>query len=170
MRIRASVAMLLTVTGCSTTYKLPKAEISRLDGWFVPDLVVRRQGDGRPEAPGPVRLRDTEGREHLFTEDTPLLIVQNDGGVIAEKFIDVNVDAERFRGTPQDAFRRAIDVPLSDVKSAGIRELHMGKTLALVGGIALGLVGAIVGMKMAIGDPPRAPAQGDPCGDLGCQF
>jgi hypothetical protein len=33
MRIRASLALLLSVTGCTTTHTLPKAELARLDGW-----------------------------------------------------------------------------------------------------------------------------------------
>ncbi len=169
MRIRASLALLLAGTGCSTTYNVPKAELSRLNGWFVPELVVNHPSDGRLADPGRVRLRDTEGREHPFTEDTPLVLVQRDGPVIAEKYLDVSVDAERFRGVPQDAFRRTIEVPLSEVQSAGIRELNLGRTLLLCGGIAVGVVGALVGMRLAIGDPPKPPPV-DPCEGAGCQF
>src|SRR4051794_34924235 len=98
MRIRASFALLLAATGCSTTYKVPKTEISRLNGWFVPDLVAHHPSDGRLEDPSSVKLRDTEGHEHPFTEDTPLVLVRSNGSVIAEKFLDVSVDTERFRG------------------------------------------------------------------------
>ncbi|WP_224249712.1 hypothetical protein [Hyalangium gracile] len=169
MRIRASMALLLVLTGCTTTYRVPKTEISRLNGWYVPDLVVKHPGDGRLEEPRGVKLRDTEGREHAFTEDTPLVLVQNNGMVIAEKYIDVKVDAEHFRAVPLDAFRRSVEIPLSDVKSAGIRELHLGKTLLLVSGVALGVVGALVGIRLAIGNPtPNPPV--DPCGEAGCPF
>ncbi|MFL5344133.1 MAG: hypothetical protein ACJ8AT_05035 [Hyalangium sp.] len=167
MRIRASLALLLTATGCSTTYNLPKTEISRLNGWFVPDLVAKHPSDGHLAAPDSVKLHDTEGQEHPFTEDTPLVLVRRDGSVIAEKFLDVSVDTERFRGVPQDAFRRTIEVPLSEVQSASIRELDYGRTLLLCGGIAAGVVGALVGMRLAIGNPPKPPPV-DPCEGGGC--
>jgi len=169
MRVRASLALLLASTGCSTTYKVPPAEISRLNGWFVPELVKRTPGDGRLEDPGSVQLRDTEGRAHNFTEDTPLVLVQRDGSVIAEKFLDVSVDGQHFRGVPQDAFRRAVEVPLGEVQSAGIREVSVGRTALLISGIGAVLAGALIGAKLAIGDAPKRPA-GDPCGDVGCEF
>lgn len=169
MRIRASVALLLALTGCSTTYNVPKTEISRLNGWFVPDLVVNHPDDGRLEDPSTVRLRDTEGHEHPFTEDTPLVLTRRDGSVVAEKYLDVSVDTEHFRGIPQDAFRRTIDVPLNEVQSASIRELNLGKTLLLCGGVAAGVVSALVGMRLVIGNPPKGP-QVDPCENGGCQF
>jgi hypothetical protein len=169
MRVRASLALLLTVTGCTTTYKVPKTEISRLDGWFVPDQVQRTPGDGKLENPESVQLKDTEGRGHTFTEDTPLVLVQRDGSVIAEKFLEVSVDEQHFRGVPQDAFRRTVEIPLSEVKSAGISEVHVGRTALLLSGIAVGLAGAIIGVSLAIGDLPKQPS-GDPCGESGCQY
>jgi hypothetical protein len=169
MRVRASLALVLAATGCTTTYRVPRTEISRLNGWFVPDLVKQQPGDGRLEDPGTVQLRDIEGREHRFTEDTPLVLVHRNGTVIAEKYLDVSVDGEHFRGVPQDAFRRIVEVPLNDVQSAGLREVSMGKTVLLISGIALGLAGAIIGAKLAIGDLPEQPPQ-DPCGELGCPF
>jgi hypothetical protein len=169
MRVRGSLALLLAATGCTTTYNVPKTEISRLNGWFVPDLVKRQPGDGRLEDPGAVQLRDTQGREHKFTEDTPLVLVQRSGAVIAEKYLDVSVDGEHFRGVPMDGFRRVVEVPLSDVQSAGLREISVGKTALLLSGIALGLVGAIIGATLAIGNPPEPPPT-DPCGDMGCPF
>jgi hypothetical protein len=170
MRVRASLAVLLVTTGCSTTYTVPKTEISRLDGWFVPDLVRVRSGDGHVADPMNVRVRDTEGREHLFTEDTPLVLVHRDGAVIAERYLEVDVDGEHFRGVPQDAFRRTIEVPLSDVQSAGIRKLHLGKTLLLCTSIAAGVVATLIGVRMAIGDPPPPPPGLDPCDESGCPF
>lgn len=168
MRIRASVALLLAATSCSTTYKVPKTEISRLNGWFVPDLVRNHPSDGRLADPASVTLRDTEGIEHPFTEDTPLVLVKRDGAVIAEKYLDVRVDDQRFRGVPQDAFRRTIELPMTEVQSASIRELNLGRTLLLCGGIAAGVVGGLVGMRLAIGNPPKGPPV-DPCPN-GCQF
>lgn len=169
MRVRASLALLLAATGCSTTYKVPPAEISRLNGWFVPDLVKRTPGDGRLEDPSTVQLRDVEGRPHPFTEDTPLVLVQRDGSVISEKFLDVSVDGQHFRGVPQDAFRRTVEVPLGEVQSAGIQEVSVGRTALLLSGIGAAVVGALIGAKLAIGDVPRKPA-GDPCGDMSCPF
>jgi hypothetical protein len=169
MRIRASLALLLAATGCSTTYKVPPAEISRLNGWFVPDLVKRAPGDGRLEDPGSVQLRDTEGRPHKFTEDTPLVLVQRDGSVIAEKFLDVRVDGEHFRGVPQDAFRRTVDVPLGEVQSAGIREVSVGRTALLISGISAVVVGTLIGVQLSIKEMPRQPPV-DPCGGAGCPF
>jgi hypothetical protein len=169
MRVRASVALLLAATGCSTTYNVPKTELSRLNGWFIPDLVKRQPGDGRLADPGSVQLRDTQGREHLFTEDTPLVLVQSNGMVTAEKYIDVNVDGQLFRGVPQDAFRRTVEVPLVEVQSAGIQEVNMSRTLLLCGGVVAALAGAVIGMRLALGNPPQRPPV-DPCGDVGCEL
>jgi hypothetical protein len=163
------LALLLAATGCSTTYKVPPGEISRLNGWFVPEFVKRSPGDGRLEDPSSVQLRDTEGRPHKFTEDTPLVLVQRDGSVIAEKVLDVTVDGQRFRGVPQDAFRRTVEVPLSEVQSAGIREVSVGRTALLISGIGVVVVGALIGAKLAIGDVPEQPPP-DPCGGVGCPF
>ena len=66
-----------------------------------------------------MRLRDVDGREHPFTEDTPLMLVQNDGAVITERYLDLRVDSDFFRGVPQDALRKNVEVPLTQVKSAG---------------------------------------------------
>ncbi len=169
MRVRAFLALLLAATGCTTTYRVPRTEISRLNGWFVPDLVKRQPSDGRLEDPGTVQLRDTEGREHRFTEDTPLVLVQRNGTIIAEKYLDVSVDGQHFRGVPQDAFRRIVEVPLSDVQSVGLREISVGKTALLLSGIALGLAGGIVGAILLIDAPPEGPPP-DPCGGGGCPF
>lgn len=169
MRVRASLALLLAATGCSTTYNVPRTELSRLNGWFVPELVRRQPGDGRLEDPGGVQLKDTHGREHRFTEDTPLVLVQRDGAVIAEKYLDVSVDGQHFRGVPQDALRRTVELPLSEVQSVGLRELHVGRTALLLSGIAVGLAGALIGVRLAMGEPPQRPPV-DPCGELGCEF
>ena len=169
MRVRASLALLLAAPGCTTTYNVPRTEISRLNGWFVPELVQRQPGDGRLEDPGTVQLRDTEGREHRFTEDTPLVLVHQNGAVIAEKYLDVTVDGQHFRGVPQDAWRRIVEVPLSEVQSAGVREFSVGKTALLISGIALGAVGVIAGAQLAFGDPPgRSPVE--PCPGGACPF
>jgi len=169
MRTRAALALLLASTGCSTTYKVPPAEISRLNGWFVPDLVKRTPGDGRLEDPSSVQLRDTEGRAHTFTEDTPLVLVRRDGAVIAEKFLDVRVDGQHFRGVPQDAFRRTVELPLGEVQSVGIQELNVGRTALLVSGIGVVVLGALIGAKLAMEEEPNKPPA-DPCGGAGCTF
>ena len=169
MRIRASLALLLAASGCSTTYTVPKSEISRLNGWYVPDLVARHPGDGHLEDPSHVELRDSEGHEHPFTEDTPLVLVRRDGAVISEKFLDVSVDGEHFRGIPQDAFRRKIEVPLSEVQSAAIREVNVSRTVLLCSGIVAGVVGALIGIRLSLGETTQAPP-GDSCGDVGCEF
>jgi hypothetical protein len=170
MRTRVSLALLLAATGCSTTYKVSPAEISRLNGWFVPDLVKRTPGDGRLDDPRDLQLRDVEGRMHAFTEDTPLVLVRRDGSVITEKFLDVSVDGQNFRGVPQEAFRRTVEVPMSEVQSAGIQELSKGRTALLVSSIGAVMLGALIGARLAIGNPPPRPTPGNPCGDAGCSF
>lgn len=168
MRIRAALALLLAVSGCTTTYRVPRTELSRLNGWYVPDLVPRRPGDGRLEDPASVQLRDVDGREHPFTEDTPLMLVQNDGAVITERYLDLRVDSELFRGVPQDVLRKSVEVPLNQVKSAGIREINLSRTLLLCGGVALAVVGAMVGYQLTLGEP-TTPAPPEPCSGGGCQ-
>jgi hypothetical protein len=168
MRLRAALALLLTASGCSTTYRVPKTELTRLDGWFVPEL-ANRPGDSGLKPPQRVTLRDTEGREHLFTEDTPLVIVQRGGATLVEKYIDLSVDAQRFRGVPLDAFRRTVEVPLSEVQSTSIQEISTSRTALLCGGLAAGVVGAIIGVRLAIGSVSKPPP-GEPCGGADCEF
>ena len=59
-------------------------------------------------------------------------------------------------------------MPLSQVKSAGLRELNLPRTLLLCGGVALGVVGAIVGYQLALGEP-TGPLPPEPCSGGGCQ-
>jgi hypothetical protein len=173
MRVRASFALLLAVTGCTTTYKVPKTELMRLDGWGAPGVRPREDSRLPPhrEREDVRRLRDLEGRERLFTGDTPLVIVQRDGGLIAEKFIEVEVDDQRFRGVPEAAYRRIIELPLEEIESAGVREFSLGKTVVFSTTLALGLAATLFGMKLALGEPPRRPpADEPPCRDVGCEY
>jgi hypothetical protein len=168
MRVRASLALLLVATGCTTTYSIPKTELSRLNGWAAQGTT---ESEHRDKPRDVRRLRDHEGREHLFSEDTPLVLVQRDGEVIAEKYVEVSVDGHSFHGVPQVAFHRTVEIPLNEVQSAGVREFSLSKTLLLGTGIVLGLTASLIAMGRAIGSlPERPPNDGPPCGDLGCEY
>lgn len=153
MRIRASLALLLTVTGCSTTYNIPKHELSRLDGWVHKDTTLLQDIESslRNEPRDVRRLRDDEGNEHVFNTDTPLVLEKTDGDVITQKYVEVNVDGERFRGVPQAALGRTVEVPLAEVGTAGVRKFSLGKTVLLGSGILLGLAAGLVGLAVATG-------------------
>ena len=169
MRVRASLALMLAATGCTTTYTIPKSELSRLHGWEIPEVRWRRstrEPRRLQEVPDP-RLRDIEGREHTFTEDTPLVLVERDGDVIAEKYLEVTITEGDFRGVPQAAFRQRVEVPLQEVESAAIREFSPAKTLVLGTGVIVGLVGFLAAARMALGNP--APPEEKPCTE-GCTF
>ncbi|WP_224367805.1 hypothetical protein [Hyalangium versicolor] len=173
MRIRASLALLLTVTGCSTTYTIPKHELARLDGWAGKDTTLLQDIEGslRNERKDVRRLRDTEGNEHVFNTDTPLVLEKTDGDVITEKYREVNVDGQSFRGVPKEALGRTVEVPLTEVGSAGVRKFSLGKTVLLGSGIAVGLAAGLIALGLAFGgsegDSDDGP--GIPCGH-GCSL
>jgi hypothetical protein len=142
MRLRASLAILLFLSGCSTIHTIPKSELARLDGW-KDDGNTMLQDVGaafRGERADVRQLLDDEGRPHKFDEDTPLLLVLGDDEEVLEKYIQVNVDSTRFLGVPKDRPGRPVDIPLTQVQHAGVKEFSLGKTLALGGGIVGGLL------------------------------
>lgn len=173
MRVRASLALLLTVTGCSTTYTIPKQELARLDGWAGKDTTLLQELKGalRNEPKDVRRLRDDEGHEHLFSADTPLVLEKTDGDVIAEKYVEVSVDGQHFRGVPLATFRRTVEVPLAEVDSAGVRKFSLGKTVLLGTGIAVGLTAGFIALGLALGGTGGGSDDGGgiPCGH-GCSL
>lgn len=153
MRVRASLALLLTVTGCTTTHTIPKAELARLDGW-VGQRTTLLQDIGRTlrnERKDIPRLRDVEGNDHPFTVDTSLVLFLPQGGEIAGKYVEVHVDEQRFRGVPQAALSRDIEVPLDGIESAGVRKFSLGKTVLLGSGIIVGLAASLFVVGLAVG-------------------
>ncbi|MDY7228979.1 hypothetical protein [Hyalangium rubrum] len=172
MRARASLALLLTVTGCTTTYDIPTRELSRLDGWVGKDTTLLQDIEGtlRNERKDVRRLRDTEGTEHVFSADTPLVLVEADGDVIAERYVEVSVDGQHFRGIPQAAFRRTVEVPLQELESAGVRKFSLGKTVLLGTGIVVGLTAGFIAFGLAMGGTGGDSDDGGiPCGH-GCSL
>lgn len=175
MRVRASFALLLTLTGCTTTYNIPKAELTRLDGWVGQETTLLQDigSELRNEPKDIRRLYDSDGNEHRFTLDTPLVLVPFQGDDIVEKYREVHVDGQYFRGVPRATFRRNIEVPLDGLESAGVRKFSLGKTVLLGAGIVVGLTAALIGFGLAVGD--GSGGGGDifddslPCGD-GCTF
>lgn len=154
MRLRASLAIALLTTGCSTTHTLPKAELTRLDGWrddgnsMLEDMGAALRGERKDVR----QLVDREGRAHKFTKDTPLVFFREDGREQTDTYMQVDVDAQRFRGVPTERPTRAVVVPLEEVEYAGVREFSLGKTLLLTGGIAAAVFTGLVILGAAVGD------------------
>lgn len=142
MRLRASLAILLFLSACSTTHTIPKSELSRLDGWkdegntVLQDVGAALRGERKDVR----QLHDTDGRAHEFDADTPLLLVLREDEEVEEQYLQVSVDSTRFLGVPKDRPGRPVDIPLTQVRHAGVREFSLGKTLLLGGGIAGGLL------------------------------
>jgi hypothetical protein len=154
MRVRASLALLLTVTGCTTTHNIPKAELARLDGWVGQETTLLQDIEGtlRNERKDIRRLRDVEGNEHPFTVDTSLVLFPHQGGEIVGKYVEVHVDGQRFRGVPRAALRGDIEVPMDGIQSAGVRKFSLGKTVLLGSGIIVGLAASLLALGLAVGD------------------
>jgi hypothetical protein len=154
MRVRASLALLLTVTGCTTTHNIPKAELARLDGWVGQETTLLQDIEGtlRNERKDIRRLRDVEGNEHPFTVDTSLVLFPLQGGEIVGKYVEVHVDGQRFRGVPRAALRGDIEVPMDGIQSAGVRKFSLGKTVLLGSGIIVGLAASLLALGLAVGD------------------
>jgi hypothetical protein len=173
MRVRASLALLLTVTGCTTTHHISKSELARLDGWVGQETTLMEDlGSALRNEPKDIRrLRDYEGNEHRFTLDTPLVLVPLDGDEIVEKYVEVHVDGQRFRGIPRAAFRREVEVPLDSLQSAGVRKFSLGKTVLLGAGIAAVLTGALIVLGLTVESTGGGDIDDDslPCGH-GCTF
>jgi hypothetical protein len=159
-RVRASIALLLTVTGCTTIHKVPKSELTRLDGWkgqetsMLQDLGSALRNDRKDNR----YLRDVHGHEYRFTVDTPLVLFPYRGDELVEKYVEVHVDAQRFRGVPRSALRGSVDIPMDQIESAGVRKFSMSNTVLLgvgVGGclaVALLVVGLALGGEAGGGD------------------
>lgn len=145
MRVRASLALLLTVTGCTTTHTIPKAELARLDGWVGQETTLLQDIGStlRKERKDIRRLRDVEGNEHPFSVDTSLVLFRHQGEEIAGQYVEVHVDAQRFRGVPREALSGDIEVPMDEIQSAGVRKFSMGNTVLLGSGIIVGLAASL---------------------------
>ena len=154
MRVRASLtALLLTVTGCTTTYKIPKSELSRLDGWKGEETTMLQDiGSALRNERKDIRsLHDTNGRQHPVTVDTPLVLVPYQGEELVEKYVEVHVDEQRFRGVPRSALRGSVEVPMAQIDHAGVRKFSLGKTVLLGLGIGGSLTLALIALGLAVG-------------------
>ncbi len=154
MRVRASLALLLTLSGCTTTHNIPKSELARLDGWVGQERTLLQDIEGtlRNERKDIRRLRDVEGNEHPFTVDTSLVLFPHQGDEIVGKYVQVHVDGQRFRGVPRAALRGDVEVPMDGIQSAGVRKFSLGKTVLLGSGIIVGLAASLVILGLAVGD------------------
>ncbi|HEX8704602.1 MAG TPA: hypothetical protein VF815_37565 [Myxococcaceae bacterium] len=153
MRVRASLALLLTVTGCTTTYKVPKSELTRLDGWKGQETTLLQDIGStlRNERKDTRSLRDVNGREHPFTVDTSLVLVPYRGDELVEKYVEVHADEQRFRGVPRTALRGSVEVPMDQIDHAGVRKFSMGNTVLLGLGVGGSLVLTLLVVGLALG-------------------
>ncbi|WP_375745817.1 hypothetical protein NR800_14255 [Corallococcus interemptor] len=158
MRLCAALTALSLLASCTTTYAIPKPELARLDGFRDDNAALMRElGDvmlNRATERKRV-LRDVEGQPHPFTSDTPLALARVSARADAEfqRFIEVGVDGDRFRGVPLEGSTSStaappIVVPLSEVDHARLREFSLGKTLLLTGTIGAVVLGSLVVVSM----------------------
>ncbi|HLL02059.1 MAG TPA: hypothetical protein VK539_15820 [Myxococcaceae bacterium] len=163
MRIRASFALLLTLTGCTTTHRIPKTELTRLDGWKGEETTMLQDiGSALRNERKDIRsLRDTSGDEHRFTADTPLVLVPHQGDEIVEKYVEVHADEQRFQGVPRAAFRGNVELPMDQISHAGVRKFSPGKTVLLVVGGGGSLMLTLIVLSLVVSD-----GSGDSDGDV----
>jgi hypothetical protein len=153
MRLRASLAIALLTTGCTTTHTIPKAGLARLDGWRDDERTLLQDVGAalRGEREDVRQLIDTRGRAHEFDKDTPLVLFLQDGREQTGTYRQVDVDAQRFRGVPTERPGRPVVVPLDQVDHAGIRRFSLSNTLLLTGGIAAGVLVGLTVVGLALG-------------------
>ncbi|MBN8231823.1 hypothetical protein JYK02_30355 [Corallococcus macrosporus] len=157
MRLCAALTAVALLASCTTTYAIPKPELARLDGFKDENAALMVElGDVMLNRPTERRrtVRDVEGKAHQFSSDTPLALAraaQEDAEF--QRFIEVGVDADRFRGVPLEgstsgASAPALVVPLTEVDHARLREFSLGKTLLLTGTIGAVVLGSLVAVSM----------------------
>lgn len=150
MRLCAALTAVSLLASCTTTYAIPKPELARLDGFKDDNAALLRElGDVMLNRPTDRHraVRDVEGRTHQFTADTPLALarVASQAELEFQRFIEVGVDAERFRGVPlQGGTPAPLVVPMEEVDHARLREFSLGKTLLLTGAIGVAVLGSLV--------------------------
>ncbi|RKH56699.1 hypothetical protein [Corallococcus aberystwythensis] len=158
MRVCAALTAVALLSSCTTTYAIPKPELTRLDGFKDDNAALLKElGDvmlNRATARQRT-VRDVEGQAHQFSSDTPLALarVSAQAEVEFQRFIEVGVDADRFRGVPLEgsssgASAPPVVVPLAEVDHAQLREFSLGKTLLLTGSIGVVLMGSLVAVSM----------------------
>ncbi|NPC72052.1 hypothetical protein [Corallococcus exiguus] len=176
MRLCAALTALSLLASCTTTYAIPKPELTRLDGFRdenaalmreLGDVMLNRVTDRKRT------VRDVEGQAHQFTSDTPLALVSAQADTEFQRFIEVGVDGDHFRGVPLEGSTSSAAAPpvvvsLSEVDHARLREFSLGKTLLLTGTIGVALMGSLVMVSKLF--KPTTGSEGDRPGgviDLG---
>ncbi|CAM4499786.1 hypothetical protein [Corallococcus exiguus] len=154
MRLCAALTALSLLASCTTTYAIPKPELTRLDGFRDENAALMRElGDVMLNRVTERKrtVRDVEGQAHQFTSDTPLALARVSAQADTEfqRFIEVGVDGDRFRGVPLEGSTSSTTAPpvvvsLSEVDHARLREFSLGKTLLLTGTIGVALMGSLV--------------------------
>ena len=160
MRLCAALTALSLLASCTTTYAIPKPELTRLDGFRDENAALMRElGDVMLNRVTERKrtVMDVEGQAHQFTSDTPLALALARGSAQADtefqRFIQVGVDGDRFRGVPLEGSTSSTTAPpvvvaLSEVDHARLREFSLGKTLLLTGTIGAALLGSLVVVSM----------------------
>jgi hypothetical protein len=161
MRPCAALTAASLLASCTTTYAIPKPELTRLDGFKDDNAALMRElGDVMLDRPTERRraVKDVDGQTHHFTSDTPLALARvvskasvppTQQVLEYQRFLQVGVDAEHFRGVPLEGstsstFAPPVVVSMAEVDHARLREFSLGKTLLLTGGIGVAVLGSVV--------------------------
>jgi hypothetical protein len=153
MRLRASLAIVLLSTGCTNVHRMPKSELTKLDGWRDDGKTMLEDIGGalRGEKKDIRRLIDDRGREHKFDRDTSLVLVLPGGRELTESYIQVDVNAERFLGVPTERPGRPVTLPMEQIQGAGVRKFSLSDTLLLTGGVGILLFSGLLAVGLATG-------------------
>ncbi|WP_147444459.1 MULTISPECIES: hypothetical protein [Corallococcus] len=156
------IAVSLLSSACTTTYAIPRSELTRLDGFKDDNAALLKElGDVMLNRPNDRRraVRDVDGETHQFTSDTPLALVgppkepeEARFQTEEQRFIQVAVDTTRFQGVPLKPDTAPLVVPMAEVEHGRLREFSLGKTLLLTGAIGIGVLAAVVTAGLLI-DP-----------------
>ena len=114
----------LLASGCRSTVIIPRRQLRNLDGFTE----------------GEVRyFYDAQGRTIPFTSSTPLLLLTNSRGHVSQRFVEIEVDQETFRGLTPEGYPFTLE--LGDIAQirmvVGRPGKTIGITMAIVGGVTL---------------------------------
>ena len=114
--------VLLVVSSCYSTYNLPVDALYKLNGY--------RADENRA-------VHDATGHIHEFNQRKALKLQLTDGSHIDYKFTAIDVSDSMLTGRSQDG---PITIDLSQVRTAKLRELSVGKSVGLSLGIGIPLL------------------------------
>lgn len=152
-RAIALLTVLALLTGCSSTYRIPREELYTLNGYREDQRGMFDQIRGSiSDEEKEWRLTDEDGNDYEFDEDFALTLNLNANGRrsrTTNRYQAIDIDKDTFTGTTTSG--RQLNVDLLQVDYASTKRFSLTKTLLLTGGITLGVVVVLSIVAVSLG-------------------